>query len=82
MIRVQFFASLKELTGRSSLDISGDSLDTAEDVYSAVAERYPALRGYRQVLLLAVNEEYASWETKVKAGDTIALFPPVSGGAL
>jgi len=31
-------------------------------------------------LLMAVNQEYVSLDTPVKAGDEVAFFPPVTGG--
>jgi molybdopterin synthase catalytic subunit len=30
---------------------------------------------------VAVNEEYASWDRPVQAGDAVAFIPPVAGGA-
>jgi molybdopterin converting factor small subunit len=30
--------------------------------------------------MLAVNQEYATPETVLKAGDEVAIIPPVSGG--
>jgi len=32
------------------------------------------------VVRVAVNQEYVKWTHPVKAGDEIALFPPVTGG--
>jgi len=34
----------------------------------------------REGLLLAVNETYAGGHTRLRAGDTVGLIPPVSGG--
>ena len=82
MISVQFFASLKDLTGAAFFQFPAASRLTVEDVYVSFRERFPELERYRSVLLIAVNEEYANWETPVESGDTVAFFPPVSGGAL
>ena len=82
MIRVQFFASLKDATGEASCELSLTPQVTVRDVYAALLERYPELERYRSFVLMAVNEEYASWDTLVKSDDTVAFFPPVSGGEL
>jgi sulfur-carrier protein len=30
--------------------------------------------------MVAINEEYANEDDKIKSGDIVALIPPVSGG--
>ncbi|MCL4318948.1 MAG: MoaD/ThiS family protein [Firmicutes bacterium] len=40
----------------------------------------PALGPDSRNWLYSVNEEWASWETRLKNGDEIAVIPPVSGG--
>jgi molybdopterin synthase sulfur carrier subunit len=32
------------------------------------------------VVRVAVNQEYVGWDHPVRAGDEVALFPPVTGG--
>ena len=34
----------------------------------------------RSIVRVAVNQEYAGTDHPVKAGDEVALFPPVTGG--
>ncbi len=55
---------------------------TAADVLATVAADYPALAPALRSALIAVNRAFAGAETPVRAGDEVALFPPVSGGAL
>ncbi|MHB8346686.1 MAG: MoaD/ThiS family protein [Acidiferrobacterales bacterium] len=31
-------------------------------------------------VLIAINQEYASMDSPVRAGDEVAFFPPVTGG--
>ncbi|HSR53450.1 MAG TPA: molybdopterin converting factor subunit 1 [Acidobacteriota bacterium] len=80
MIRVLFFASLRDLAGTSNVELEPSGLQTAEDVFSRLLKRYPGLGAYKPNLLVAVNEEYAQWQEPVSDGDEIAFFPPVSGG--
>ena len=32
------------------------------------------------VVRVAVNQQYVKWDHRVKDGDEVALFPPVTGG--
>ena len=40
----------------------------------------PRLKPWLTSLAVAVNQQYASSDTKLKSGDEVALLPPVSGG--
>ena len=81
MIRVELFASLKDVAGVSSLALASHGEKSAAEIFDSLVRQHPGLESYRATLLIAVNEDYASWETIVGPGDQIAFFPPVSGGA-
>ncbi len=80
MVKVFFFAALKDLTGSSELTLELPSQRTASEIFDELESRYPGLERYRSSLLLAVNQEYSSWDRVLGPGDEIAFFPPVSGG--
>ena len=81
-ITVQLFASLAESAGTREVELPlEDGMTTAAGVLAAVVERFPALAGMRESVMVAVNAEYVSAEYPVRAGDEVALIPPVSGGA-
>jgi molybdopterin synthase catalytic subunit/molybdopterin converting factor small subunit len=73
---VRLFAGLRERagTGERRLELPDDS---------CVADVWTPLRLGEQPagLLYAVNREYATADTRLSAGDEVALIPPVSGGA-
>jgi molybdopterin synthase catalytic subunit len=73
-VNVRLFAGLRELAGRSSLEL--------QDVAS-VADVWPrlGLGDEPAGLLYAVNREYVSREHALMDGDEVALIPPVSGGS-
>ena len=73
-VTVRLFAGLRELAGRSSLEL--------EDV-SSVADVWPQLGlGVEPPgLLYAVNREYVPREHALADRDEVALIPPVSGGS-
>jgi len=79
-VGVRFFASLRELVGADRLDVSLPDAATAEDVWSALVARHPALAARRSSLTVAVNRRYARFDEPLHEGDEVAFIPPVSGG--
>ncbi|MGB0237316.1 MAG: molybdopterin converting factor subunit 1 [Cycloclasticus sp.] len=75
-IKVLYFASLKELFGRSEDQLSAEGFRTVEDVWSHVSQGH----NVSQQVLFSINQEYAQADALVKAGDEVAFFPPVTGG--
>jgi len=75
-IKVRYFASLKELVGRSE-----DELQTSAPL--SVLEIWQQLNPdivRPETLLAAVNMEYVPLDVLVQEGDELAFFPPVTGG--
>ncbi|RMG89919.1 MAG: molybdopterin converting factor subunit 1 [Chloroflexi bacterium] len=80
-VNILFFATLKDLAGTSKVQLQLDAPEgTVGHVRQALVERYPTLTENLRVALAAVNEEFAFDGDAVKDGDTVAFFPPVSGG--
>ena len=80
MVRILFFASLRDVVGKSELEIDIDSKTSVRSLFQKLQEQFPNLSKYERVLLVAVNQVYASLDSEVSPGDEIAFFPPVSGG--
>jgi len=79
-INVLLFGACREVAGVSEF---GFALTTPADVASAWAElktRFPNLEKFERSVLFAVNEEHARKDQSLQDGDTLAVFPPVSGG--
>jgi molybdopterin synthase catalytic subunit len=76
VVRVRLFAMLRERAGRSSLDVELPDGATAADIWAALD-----LGAEPPGLAIAVNTAYADRSTTLRAGDEVALIPPVSGGA-
>ena len=53
---------------------------TARGAWDALTAEFPGLAEYTKVISCAVNEEYASFDRRLKDGDEVAFLPPVSGG--
>jgi molybdopterin synthase catalytic subunit len=80
-VRLLYFGAAREEVGRAEEQLEVCAPATAASVFAEVLEAHPALRRFGRSLLVAVNEEYAGQDAQVRAGDEVAIFPPVSGGA-
>ncbi|WP_108649477.1 molybdopterin synthase sulfur carrier subunit [Dongshaea marina] len=82
MIKVLFFAQIRELLNVGELTLELGSLSTVDEVRQALSERGEkwdfALESDR--LLASVNQTICSLDSRVQPGDEIAFFPPVTGG--
>lgn len=75
-IRVLYFASLKERIGRAEELLEAQAICTVHDVWQRATGL--SLDG---PILVAVNQQYATFTTPVHDGDEVAFFPPVTGGS-
>lgn len=78
MIRVLYFASLRDQAGCESEDVDAAG-SSAADLYATLATR----RGFvlpRDRLRVAVDGEFADWDASLADGVELAFIPPVSGG--
>ena len=80
-VRVLFFGVLRDLAGKSSDSLQLSDGGSVRDILGWYEREIPALKKHLSSIALAVNEQYASPDTKLKGNDEIALLPPVSGGA-
>ncbi|HEX8457687.1 MAG TPA: molybdopterin converting factor subunit 1 [Pyrinomonadaceae bacterium] len=80
-VRLLYFGAARDETGREEEQLEVSAPATAASVFAEVLDAHPALRRFGRSLLVAVNEEYAPGDREVRAGDEIAIFPPVSGGS-
>jgi molybdopterin converting factor subunit 1 len=80
-VRVLFFGAARDHVGSDEAEVSLRAPMNAAAAFEEVLSLYPALRRFGRSLLFAVNQEYARPDTVVRAGDELAVFPPVSGGS-
>jgi MoaE-MoaD fusion protein len=79
-IEVLLFGQARELAGTGQLTVEIAAGSTVGDAVAELERRFPALIPFDRVLLAAVNETYATRSEPIADGDTLAIFPPVSGG--
>lgn len=80
-VRVLFFGMLRESAGKAAEEIELPEGASLRDVLRHYESQIPRFGESSASLAMAVNQQYAAPDTKLKANDEIALLPPVSGGA-
>ncbi len=83
MIKVVYFALVRERLGRAEEEIEAKGVATVGDLLQRLREQgpeYARLLAPENTILVAVNQEYANADDPVSDGDEVALFPPVTGG--
>jgi sulfur-carrier protein len=84
MIRLLFFARLRENLGRSAETIElPPSVTTVRALTEWLRERGESWQRELQcdsAVRVAVNQKVANWDTGIADGDEVAFFPPVTGG--
>lgn len=84
MIELLYFAWVRERIGKDGerLALPAD-VATVDQLLGWLERRgdgYRAALGDRGRLRVATNQSFAPLDAAVKAGDEIAIFPPVTGG--
>ncbi|WP_426951678.1 molybdopterin converting factor subunit 1 [Bacillus mycoides] len=78
MITILLFANLREEVGSERLVIIEKREINVQQLKKCLEDKYQ-LQMLNKVMV-AINEEFVMDEDIVKAGDTVAFIPPVSGG--
>lgn len=78
-VRVLLFASVREAFGRPELEVELPEAASVADAVRVLGGHSP--RGVLDASLsAAVNHTVVPKTTRLRAGDTVALLPPFSGG--
>jgi molybdopterin synthase sulfur carrier subunit len=83
MIRILYFASLRERVGLAEESLPADASLTVADLLERLRSRgepWASALAADVRIMAAVNQEIARPETPVADGDEVAFFPPVTGG--
>jgi len=79
-IEVQFFAAARDAAGQSPVSVSLSENASVGELRERLVQEFPNLNSMAKVLLVAVNNEYADNDRCLQESDSVACFPPVSGG--
>jgi molybdopterin synthase sulfur carrier subunit len=81
MIRLKFFASLREQLGFSSLNVDYAGQKTVAELMQELLQKGEIWCVLREKnVLVAVNQTLSGQDARVNDGDEVAFFPPVTGG--
>jgi molybdopterin synthase catalytic subunit len=79
-LTVRLFAAFRERAGSPQIVVDLPENATAAGVVEAVVARVPSLAGVAGAARPVVNQEFVKLDAPVRAGDDVALLPPLSGG--
>jgi molybdopterin converting factor small subunit len=79
-VHVQFFSRLRDLAGRSEMDLDVPAQGTAADLLDLLYSQTPALREWDKSILVASGVEFVGRDYVLKPDDLISIMPPVQGG--
>src|SRR4030067_276518 len=80
--KVLFFATLREITGVRETTVDFPRGANIADIKALLLAKYPNLKTSMDIIIMAMNHEFACDENLVPDGAEIAIFPPVSGGGV
>jgi molybdopterin synthase catalytic subunit len=80
-VTMLYFAAARERAGVPSEALELPDGATVAQALAAACERHPGLQAIATKLRVAVDEDFAAPDRKLRDGAEIALIPPVSGGA-
>ena len=81
---VKYFSWIKEHIGKSEeqIDIPSNIINVNQLVnyLNEIDEKYNIIFKKKELIKIAVNKTYSSFDTNISNSDEIAFFPPVTGG--
>ena len=79
-IQVQFYAQLRDLAGRQTLDVDLAEGTAVSDLLEQIYRKVPVLRSHDKSILFGAGVEFVDRNYRLKSGDEISIMPPVQGG--
>lgn len=79
-VHVQFFSRLRDLAGRSEMELEVPAEGTAADLLDLLYLQTPGMREWNKSILVASGVEFVERDYVLKPDDEISIMPPVQGG--
>lgn len=77
-VDLDYFAIFREVRKKDRETISTSAV-TLGELYAELSERYQFSLP-QEAVRVAVNDEFAAWESALSDGDRVTFIPPVAGG--
>ena len=79
-LRVQFFSHLRDAVGAAEATADLPEGASVADLLTVLYGKHPKLREWDSSILIGAGVEFVPRDYLLKAGDDIAIMPPVQGG--
>lgn len=80
-VKVLFFATLKDRTKNSLLDMELENGTNVKEFKELLVERFPVLEPLAQNMLVSINQEFGYDQDVIPNQAEVGVFPAVSGGS-
>ena len=81
---VKYFSWIKEHIGKSEekIDLPSNITNVNQliNYLNEIDKKYNIILKKKELIKIAVNKTYSSFDTNISNSDEIAFFPPVTGG--
>ena len=81
---IKYFSWIKEHVGKSEEQIElPDHIKNVNELINYLNElnkKYSLILEKKNLIKIAVNKTYSSFDTNISNNDEVAFFPPVTGG--
>jgi molybdopterin synthase catalytic subunit len=80
MVKVLFFATLKEKTGTRQVEFDLPAGTTIAQLKDLVTKQFSGVDEMLDHCLASINRRYSADDSEIPVDAEVAFFPPVSGG--
>ncbi len=81
---IKYFSWIKEHVGKAEEQIELpnhiNNVNELINYLNEIDKKYSLIFEKKQLIKIAVNKTYSSFDTNISNNDEIAFFPPVTGG--
>ena len=81
---IKYFSWIKEHIGKSEeqIDLPSNITNVNQliNYLNEIDQKYNIIFKKKELIKIAVNKTYSSFDTNISNSDEIAFFPPVTGG--
>lgn len=77
-VELKYFAQLREITQKDTESVQTESC-TPAGLFEEIKQRYQFPHKQKNIMV-AINDDFSTWDHLLKEGDEVVFIPPVAGG--